>query len=148
MYSNADPVLWQLPGPIKGGCKGKDQNAKEPKGVTSPKHRGIALRIISLGMTRNVRGEGPKPGKFYKHISLKFPGFGGGRGRKANVSLQATARLIRPESRRTLLERSGSPRNMFEGGLSSFPPFDERTFGAELTVFSPAASGGLSQGRP
>ena len=54
MYSNADPVLWQLPGPIKGGCKGKDQNAKEPKGVTSPKHRGIALRIISLGMTRNV----------------------------------------------------------------------------------------------
>ena len=54
MYSNAAPVLWQLPGPIKGGCKGKDQNAKEPKGVTSPKHRGIALRIISLGMTRNV----------------------------------------------------------------------------------------------
>ena len=54
MYSNADPVLWQLPGPIKGGGKGKDQNAKEPKGVTSPKHRGIALRIISLGMTRNV----------------------------------------------------------------------------------------------
>ena len=27
---------------------------EEPKGVTSPKHRGIALRIISLGMTRNV----------------------------------------------------------------------------------------------
>ena len=40
---------------------------------------------------------------------------------RSDVSLRTVVRTIRPEFRRTLLERSGSPRNMFEGGLSSDP---------------------------
>ena len=40
---------------------------------------------------------------------------------RSDVSLRTVVRTIRPEFRRTLLERSGSPRNMFEGELSSAP---------------------------
>ena len=40
---------------------------------------------------------------------------------KQTFPCERLARHIRPEFRRTLLERSGSPRNMFEGGLSSDP---------------------------
>ena len=110
------------------------------------------LRVLPLSSTRRVdpphQGGGPKPVNFKKFIIIGISRFWWWMRSGSDVSLRTAVRHIRPEFRRTLLERSGSPRNMFEGGLSSFPPFDERTFGAELTVFSPAASGGLSQGRP
>ena len=52
----------------------------------------------------------------------------------ADVSLRTAVRNIRPEFRRTLLKRSGSPRNMFEGELSS-DPFPRRgRFGSGVTT--------------
>ena len=42
----------------------------------------VRLRVLPLSSTRRVdpphQGGGPKPGSFHKHLSLKFPGFGGG----------------------------------------------------------------------
>ena len=40
---------------------------------------------------------------------------------KRTFPCERLARHIRPEFRRTLLKRSGSPKNMFEGELSSDP---------------------------
>ena len=47
------------------------------------------------------------------------------------------ARHIRPEFRRTLLEQSGSPRNMFKGGFNSAPTLEEGRFGPAPSVLLP-----------
>ena len=61
------------------------------------------------------QGGGPKPVNFKKFIIIGISRFWWWMRSGSDVSLRTAVRHIRPEFRRTLLKRSASPRNMFEG---------------------------------
>ncbi len=79
----------------------------------------VRLRVLPLSSTRRVdpphQGGGPKPVNFKKFIIIGISRFWWWMRSGSDVSLRTAVRHIRPEFRRTLLKRSASPRNMFEG---------------------------------
>ena len=83
------------------------------------------LRVLPLSSTRRVdpphQGGGPKPGNFNKFIIIRVSRFWWWMRNGSDVSTRTAVRQIRPEFRRTLMKRSESPRNMFEGEFHSDP---------------------------
>ena len=83
------------------------------------------LRVLSLCSIRRAdphhQGGEPKPENFNKFIIIRVSRFWWWMRNGSDVSTRTAVRQIRPEFRRTLLKRSESPRNMFEGEFHSDP---------------------------